>query len=84
MSTILKILLFIKLIQYNGINIEIETGSETIVVKAKRKLKYEAGDKLSWKKNKNKILRMKGKTYQGLKKMVKENFIFLNVNLQEN
>lgn len=65
-----------QLIKVNGINIEIKTGSETIVVKAKWKLKYEAGDELSWQKNKNKILRMKGETYQGQKKNGEGKFHF--------
>lgn len=38
------------------------------MVKAKRKLKYEQGDEHVWEKNKNKILRMKGEKYKGLKR----------------
>jgi len=52
-------------------------------VNAKGKFKYEAGDEFCWQKNKNKILRMRGQSYKRLKKMMKANCTFLNVNLQE-
>ncbi|XP_060866380.1 uncharacterized protein LOC132942093 [Metopolophium dirhodum] len=57
--------------------IETDDGSSTEnVVKVKRKLKYEEGDELEWLKNKNKILRMQGKDYKGLKKNEKGKFSF--------
>lgn len=39
-----------------------------IFVNTKRKLHFQVGDELEWSKNKNKILRMKGKEYRGMKK----------------
>jgi len=44
-----------------------DNGLTELVVKAKRKLKYEEGDEHEWLKNKNKILRMQSQNYKGLK-----------------
>ncbi|XP_022181405.1 uncharacterized protein LOC111041441 [Myzus persicae] len=53
-----------------------DSGLTELVVKAKRKLKYEEGDEHEWLKNKNKILRMQGQAYKGLRKNEMGKFSF--------
>lgn len=53
-----------------------DKGLTELVIKAKRKLKYEEGDEHEWLKNKNKILRMQGQDYKGLKQNEMGKFSF--------